>query len=145
MTELAVAAERAAENGLDSFAAQPCVFQDDMQVSKVSKNRQQQRPERMRRVQSEGTKPYRTATAAAALTVSGSASKLSVVELRDVNEVFPPFRQFHTHLRTHFFRRDVSQDQLLFDEPKADDDETKEAAVAAQKKNSSSDAIHMFT
>jgi hypothetical protein len=52
-----------------------------------------------------------TSTAATAHT---ARDKLSVVELRDVNEVFPSFRQFHTHLRTHFFRSSVEQDQLFF-------------------------------
>jgi hypothetical protein len=45
-----------------------------------------------------------------------SGTKLSVVDLRDIREVFPSFRQFHTHLRTHFHRSHISESQLLFNE-----------------------------
>lgn len=117
MSELAREAERAAENGYDSFAAQPCAFQDDMGTST---QRRKARPELMRRVQSEGAAMHTTTTSSYTSALGSTTTKLRVVELRDVNEVFPSFRQFHTHLRTHFFRCNVSQEELLFDEPKED-------------------------
>ena len=119
MLELAAEAERAAEAGQDHFAAQPCVFQDDGMAQP-----------KMRRSYSEGTATRtasppnrrrflrRSTSTSQTKTKRKSRNKLSVVDLRDVHEVFPPFRQFHTHLRTHFFRGEVSQEQLYFDEPR---------------------------
>jgi hypothetical protein len=63
------------------------------------------------------TLPRRRSVASSLLvstTTTTARDKLSVVELRDVNEVFPSFRHFHTHLRTHFFRSSVEQEQLFF-------------------------------
>lgn len=128
--ELAAEAEKAAEAGEDRFAAQPCVFQDDMDFRRrkpVSMHTQTP----VRRSFSEGThlpisRPQRRRKSTTTDIPLGyilsshyndnQYNKLSVVELRDVNEVFPSFRQFHTHLRTHFFRSKVSQDQLMFRE-----------------------------
>ena len=166
MTELAQEAERAAENGQDSFAAQPCVFQDDMEIvqqrkpenkaaGKIVQQRKQENkagntindtpPKLVRRVRSEGGAALPLRRQRGSTTSLGSSttrqvrnSKVSVVDLRDVNEVFPSFRQFHTHLRTHFFRSDVSQEQLLFEEPKdADDKQGLQEQELKQQRSSS--------
>lgn len=135
MLELAAEAEKAAEAGEDYFAAKPCVFQDTIHLEQrsISRNQRNKLPLSMRRCVSEGSyhaldttkapkypkrlsatslimNPVLTSTFVA----NQTPDKLSVVELRDVNEVFPSFRQFHTHLRTHFYRSNVSQEQLFY-------------------------------
>ena len=90
-------------------------------------------------------------------TITNTPPKNSIA-LRDVNEVFPTFQSFHTHLRTHFTRGDISPTQLSFHEQNQSD-ETRNKAMAitgfydedddgslysVQRKSTPSRQIHPF-
>lgn len=107
MLELAEEAERAAASGQTKFTAQPSTFQDGSDETIA-------RPELMRRSFSEGGLGARRRRSSSIL--APYDNKLPVMDLRDVNEVFPSFKQFHIHLRTHFHRSKVDERQLLFRE-----------------------------
>jgi len=115
MLELAVEAERAAESGIKSFAAKLSTYggDDSLLVSSASKRRTRSPLFKRRRSFTEGAKPEQIRRR-----VKSASARIRVVELRDVNEVFPPFRQFHSHLRTHFARSHVDERILNFKESK---------------------------
>ena len=52
--------------------------------------------------------------------------------LRDVKEVFPAFQSFHTHLRTHLSRGDISATQLSFQEEGASDERNSTATTVGE-------------
>lgn len=109
MVELVIEAERAAEAGEERFAGKPSTFgMDDTDVSLMPSKR---RNEIQRRGSySEGTR--------IPLLRRQYAGKIRILALRDVDEVFPPFRQFHTHMRTHFVRGRVDEKTLVYYEKK---------------------------
>ena len=129
MVELAFAAEQAAEDGQESFAARPSTFgmedkgspsRDDhtrrlsysshgSPTAEVSPSLKRPEWRRHRSLPTRGVSP-------ALLGKSAPATKLTVTALRDVQEVFPSFQQFHTHLRTHLVRDGVKQASLIFRE-----------------------------
>jgi hypothetical protein len=103
MLELALEAERAANAGVLSFSAKPSTFGLDSLPSRDSQNHPVPRP----RTYSEGNKPFITPHIPA-------YKELKRFELRNVSEVFPPWKALHSHMRTHLFRRRVPVDYLTF-------------------------------
>lgn len=115
MVEMACEAERAAEAGITSFAAKLSTYgRDDslLAVPQPAFSTKKKKPMMIKRRKSfsEGTQ--------IPLPRSGINPKVGVMALRDVNEVFPPFGQFHDHLRTHFKRGKVHEKTLSFHESK---------------------------
>lgn len=139
MIELALAAEEAAEAGEESFVARPfsyglddsmamsgavsekshtavTMLDDDIveepRRSTVTASPKLARPERRR------TKSLPTGNISPSIrpSVRLSSHKLTVMALRDVKEVFPSFRHFHKHLRTHLARDGVASKAMVFKE-----------------------------
>lgn len=118
MLELAAAAERAAEMGKKSFAGRASTFGDDTEkdlqvVDNLSKpaplkRKSRSTPINPRKVLAFGTPLVRKA--------QREQTKIGVLALRDVTEVFPSFKNFHMHLRTHFARKKVDETSLVFQE-----------------------------
>lgn len=103
MLELAIEAERAANAGFSTFSARPSTFGlDALQGECYNLN--------LRRT----------------VTFTGNQSKknlrlpsdkmLKLVELRSVTEVIPLWKDLHSHMRTHLFRRRVHEQALIFRE-----------------------------
>ena len=117
MLELAKEAERAAESGQEHFAAKPSTFGTDDDNNVTPFLSQQPKPNRLHkrnRSLSEGSK---VSSRKVSLPLRRSpGSRLGVLALRDVHEVFPSFAQFHTQLRTHFARNSVESSTLVFNE-----------------------------
>lgn len=110
MLELAAEAERAAAAGRKSFCGRASTFGgDDSNLEFLAESSQRIRPLMTRRRKVDFGTPLKGRS-------QTDQSKISVVALRDVNEVVPPFRDFHMHLRTHFARRRVKEDMLVFEE-----------------------------
>lgn len=97
MLELAVAAERAADAGVERFSARPSTFAGDLEGGPL-------RPTLAIRQRS------------APLLLPRRNPKVTVMSLRNVEEVLPSFANFHIHLRTHLVRKGVAQNMLLFRE-----------------------------
>jgi hypothetical protein len=112
MVELAIEAERAAEAGEERFAGKPSTFGfDDTDAVIVPPTKPQDL--RRRESYSEGTRiPM----------LRNRTNKIGILALRDIDEVFPSFRQFNTHLRTHFARNHVDEKTLVFYEKEAVDE-----------------------
>jgi hypothetical protein len=109
MVELAIEAERAAEAGEESFAAKPSTFGlDDSEGGLLIPKR---------RSYSEGIKSSRMSQL-----LHNRSNKIGILALRDIDEVFPSFRQFHTHMRTHFARSHVDEKTLVYYEKEAIDE-----------------------
>lgn len=127
IAQVALEAERAAESGLESFTAKLSTYGNgDALLSPESSGTgsvelgraSQTRRLRRRKSFSEGTK-VTVATRQSNPSFQyryQSAAPLGVMNLRDVNEVFPCFSQFHNHLRTHLVRSGVDDRTLLFRE-----------------------------
>ena len=91
MVELAEEAERAADAGEERFSAKPSTFgEQDNFIPRKSKR------------QNNGT--------------SSTTRKVKVLELRDITEVIPSFKNLHIHARTHMHRRGVKEGSLMFRE-----------------------------
>lgn len=100
--ELALEAERAANAGFQSFSARPSTFGvETLQNGKYPLN--------LRRTKtfSEG-ETYKT--------LSISHDKRMKLHLRNVSEVIPQWKELHSHMRTHLFRRKVEESSLVFRE-----------------------------
>jgi hypothetical protein len=112
MVELAIEAERAAEAGEERFAGKPSTFGlDDTDAVVLPPGRPQDL--RRRESYSEGTRiPL----------LQSRTNKIGILALRDIDEVFPSFRQFNTHLRTHFARSQVDEKTLVYYEKEAADE-----------------------
>ena len=118
MLELASEAERAAASGQKRFMGRASTFGDesaDLENAVTNALRQGEvvpfSQRKVRRSMNFGTplgRRYRS-----------TPSKISVVALRDVAEVVPVFKDFHLHLRTHFLRRQVDENTLMFAETEA--------------------------
>jgi hypothetical protein len=127
IAQLAEEADRAAEAGLESFTAKLSTYGNDdsllspasssagsgerMPSKKTSKARLKRR-----KSFSEGIKVPASPTHRSFQYGRKAAGPLGVMELRDVNEVFPSFSKFHGHLRTHLARTRVADETLLFKE-----------------------------
>jgi hypothetical protein len=66
----------------------------------------------------------------------------NVLALRDVNEVIPTFKSFHTNLRTHFYRSNTSNSQLIFNE---ENHANSECATRSNQDNCNSHFLHKST
>lgn len=112
MVELAIEAERAAEAGEEKFAGKPSTFGlDDTDALIVSPGKPNDL--QRRETYSEGTRiPM----------LYNRSNKIGILALRDIDEVFPSFRQFNSHLRTHFARNQVDEKTLVYDEKEAVDE-----------------------
>jgi hypothetical protein len=112
MVELAIEAERAAEAGEERFAGKPSTFgwdDTDAAIKPAGRPWDLQRRESY----SEGTRiPL----------LHNRANKIGILALRDIDEVFPSFRQFNSHLRTHFARSQVDEKTLVYYEKEAVDE-----------------------
>lgn len=118
MLELASEAERAAASGQKKFMGRASTFGDESaELETAATNALRQggvvpfSQRKVRRSMNFGTplgRRYRS-----------TPSKISVVALRDVAEVVPGFKDFHLHLRTHFLRRQVDENILMFAETEA--------------------------
>jgi hypothetical protein len=112
MVELAIEAERAAEAGEERFAGKPSTFgldDTDAVIQPPGRPADLQRRESY----SEGTRIS---------LLHSRTNKIGILALRDIDEVFPSFRQFNTHLRTHFARSQVDEKTLVYYEKEAADE-----------------------
>ena len=120
LLQVAREAERAAESGAEAFAGRFSTYgRDDAALGSALP-----RPGLVPRSQtvSEGIRIRREHYFSAGGLRRGSTGAnhpprgLGVMELRDVDEVFPSFRHFHKHLRTHLARSGVHEQSLAFRE-----------------------------
>lgn len=135
LVELAEEAERAAESGVESYFGRPWLYTEPGESPQMM-----MRPGHIKRhaSYSEGlpmpTSPLRTATAHPTLP-SG------IRMLRDAEDVFPPFDSFHRNLRTHFFRSNVPEKALIFEE---EEDIDESSVNYAEHPFRSKDFMHSF-
>lgn len=108
MLELALEAERAANAGLLSFSAKPSTFGSEKPNVTASRTNLLRS-----RAFSEGSQPFTVPQIPA-------YKELKRVELRNVCEVIPPWKELHSHMRTHMFRSRVPEDYLSFGVSKAE-------------------------
>jgi len=107
MVELAIEADRAAEAGEVKFSAKPSTYAtlDDSGI--LTSPSESLALVKRHGSYSEGTKiPLRRS----------SRGKIAILDLREVNDVFPSFTEFHKHVRTHLSRHTVESSNLLFQE-----------------------------
>jgi hypothetical protein len=102
MLELALEVERAANAGLLSFSAKPSTFGREEFPLRYSRSNVLRS-----RHSSEGSIPFVTQQIP-------SHKELKRFELRNVYEVIPPWKELHSQMRTHLFRRQVQEKNLLF-------------------------------
>ena len=108
MIELAMEAEQAAEAGEERFSSsRPWTMGNDSQELSS--------PLRRNRSYSEGMTPIKQQPNRSILRLR-RVPKVSVRELRNVNEVFPDLDVFHKNLRTHYARNNVERSCLVFEE-----------------------------
>lgn len=98
MMEVAVNAEKAADDGLEAFSGRPSSFRVDATPGDVPGSY----------VDDEK----------AAKDVSDNG-KIGTLQLRQINEVIPEFNHLNAHMRTHLFRNSVDESTLVFKEVKA--------------------------
>lgn len=104
MFELAVEAERAANAGLSSFSARPSTFGLDS----VRAGKKQPLPLRRNQTFTDGSNSL--------IASHEEGRKVRLLELRNVDDVFPQWKELHAHMRTHLFRQDVVESSLVFRE-----------------------------
>jgi len=114
LVELAEEAERAAEAGEESYTGRPWLYAGgDNLDGALSSMPIQPSPIKRRASYSEGlpmpTSPLRVASGKTTLPPG-------VRNLRDAEDVFPPFGNFHKNLRTHYLRCRVAETVLVFEE-----------------------------
>ncbi len=103
MLELAVEAERAANAGFANFSARASTFGlDVLQRGNYNLN--------LRR-----TITFSEGNTNNSLGIPRE-KMLKLVELRNVTEVIPQWKDLHSHMRTHLFRRKVQETALVFSE-----------------------------
>uniref|UniRef100_A0A7S3L9C2 Uncharacterized protein n=1 Tax=Amphora coffeiformis TaxID=265554 RepID=A0A7S3L9C2_9STRA len=116
LVELAEEAERAAEAGQESYTGRPWLYAGgDNTDGELSPSPMDMRPSPIKRraSYSEGlpmpSSPLRVATGKTTL-------PQGVRNLRDAEDVFPSFENFHKNLRTHYLRCRVTETVLVFEE-----------------------------
>lgn len=113
LVELAEEAERAADAGEESYTGRPWLCVDGGEAGEVLSPRLTQ-PSVIKRhaSYSEGfpmpTSPLRPRL------------PQGVRNLRDAEDVFPPFGMFHNNLRTHYLRSHIPESVLVFEEEETD-------------------------
>ena len=67
-----------------------------------------------------------------------SKRSMRIESLRNVNEVIPRWKELHSHMRTHFYRKNVDSDVLVFRETKSTITQPSKFLVTERKSNQSS-------
>ena len=113
LQELADEAESAAEAGQESFAGRASTFGDSSHSSGYGDlndlNPKQQYKLKRYKTYSEGTSLLKQA---ALRPVRRTRPKIRCLQLRDINEVIPSFRDVHSHLKKHLVLSGVEEQSL---------------------------------
>ena len=111
LVEIAAVAERAAEAGHDSFTGLASTFG-------VDDGRAALRPLQMKRnnTYSEGFQPRRPLLRRTQ-TERQQERKIPVMALRHIDDLVPPMRILHLHLRSQLYRKGVETEKSLVDDP----------------------------
>lgn len=142
LIEIARVAERAAESGLDTFTALASTYNNDKDASvdmrplpmkrnktfSAGQRRMFRRP--MMRQSSD------TGIAAIRPGPLRRKRKIPVLALRHIDDLIPPVKQLHLHLRSHLYRVGVETEKSLLDKPVDLDAEVKVEAKAVQSHRS---------
>ena len=105
MLEVALLAEKAAAEGMETFSSQPYTFGGGDPI-----------PLKRHASYSEGLSVFPT------LSSSSNNVKIKARDLRHVSEVIPDFGELHSHMRTHLFRQNVEEKTLLYKAVELDND-----------------------